>query len=601
MKTLISTTWAVILLPSASALAGTVITDNLPPYTAIINIDARADGAASYSGNYTLWYHPFNTGGSLLQYTLPAGTYSFRVISPGDAASIFPGLTSAQTSQMFSAWTYNSPWITDYLVFDGAAATNFSLPQLFDGSPDPSSYGSAAAAYSGAISSGYCNKIRSDPAGRAGMTFLDRYAFKNNTTLIFVMPDYALGDNGGGVSVLISPSTEFTANWFTVDGGGGESSDGALNIAGSIGQPDAGVMSDGALSVQGGFWPGMLIPPVPALNSNLNFKVYYSTFNYPNDIVGVVNGNGSGNTTIVAGQFPRLSPDGQSLAYHPRRDASFSRDDLAVLNLANNTSTTIVNNSDYLVGFDWTRDSASLFYDLVCSINRINRNGSGNSVVFSVNCYDDAPAVNPADGTLAFHNNAGLATCADNGSGRRQIANTAAGDYWPAWSPDAKWIAFFNGSSYFKIRSDGTERTNLFAKIPGTSVVLNQSAPAAFSPDGQWLVAAFNLNGTNGIYAVAADGRGVCLPILTTPPPAQIYNMVGATIPRTIGVLPTLAISRTGADQAVVSWTPSTPGFVLQECTNLIQNVWANSASGALNPATVPAREGQRFFRLVYQ
>jgi hypothetical protein len=28
-----------------------------------------------------------------------------------------------------SAWTYNSPWLKDYPVFDGAAATNSSIPQ----------------------------------------------------------------------------------------------------------------------------------------------------------------------------------------------------------------------------------------------------------------------------------------------------------------------------------------------------------------------------------------------------------------------------------------------------------------------------------------
>ena len=599
MKTLSSAALAAIQLAALPAFAGSVITANLPPYNAIVNIDAGADGAASFSGNYTLWYHPFNTGGTLLQYTIPAGTYSFRVISPGDAAARFPGLTTAQTNQMFSAWTYNSPWITDYLVFDSVAATDFSIPQLFDGSPDPNSYGSAAAAYSGALSTGYYNKIRSDPAGRAGTTFRDTYTFLSTTTLIFVVPDFGLSDNGGGVSVLVAPASELNVDWSTVDGGGDVSSDGTLNLAGTAGQPDAGAMSDGSLSVQGGFWPALLISPVPPLNTNLNFKVYYSTFNYPNDIVGVVNGDGSGNTTIVAGQCPRLSPDGQWLAYRPRRNSNYMFDDLAVLNLTNHISTTVFYNNDYLVGNDWAHDSSTIHFDVGCSINRMNRDGSG-ITGFGINCYDDAPTVNPVDGSLAFHSSVGLFLSATNGANRQQVANTAGGDYWPAWSPDGQWLAFASGSSYCKIRPDGTGRTNLFSRLPGASLVVNQSQPAAFSPDGQWLVAAFNLNGANGIYAVAADGRGVCLAILTVPPSAQVYNFVGSVVPTAIGEPPTLTVAPADAGQVILSWTPATPGYVLQESTSPNAGSWANTPGGTASPVAVPALGRAKFYRLAH-
>lgn len=44
---------------------------------------------------------------------------------------------------------------------------------------------------------------------------------------------------------------------YTVDGGGGESSGGDLVLRGTIGQPDAGVASDGdTLTLRGGFWNG---------------------------------------------------------------------------------------------------------------------------------------------------------------------------------------------------------------------------------------------------------------------------------------------------------------------------------------------------------
>lgn len=46
----------------------------------------------------------------------------------------------------------------------------------------------------------------------------------------------------------------FSLPWFTFDGGGGRSSGGGLEVVGSIGQPDAGVMAGGEFSLSGGFW-----------------------------------------------------------------------------------------------------------------------------------------------------------------------------------------------------------------------------------------------------------------------------------------------------------------------------------------------------------
>lgn len=193
--------------------AGTVITSNLPANSAIVNISGTQDGAGSFNGDQSLWYSPFYTGGAtqLLEYTVQPVTYGFRVINPTDAAALYPALTAAQTSQIYSAWTYNSPWVTDYLVFDSSAATNSSVPQLFDGAFSNTNgtwytYVSAASAYSAAITGGFYNLIRSGPGGRNGTVFQNSYTFASTTTLIFAVPDYYLPDNSGGVSVLITPA-----------------------------------------------------------------------------------------------------------------------------------------------------------------------------------------------------------------------------------------------------------------------------------------------------------------------------------------------------------------------------------------------------------
>src|SRR5258706_16164272 len=51
---------------------------------------------------------------------------------------------------------------------------------------------------------------------------------------------------------------QLSMNWFTVDGGGGTSSNVAgLSLSFTIGQPDAGpAMTGGALTLTGGFWVG---------------------------------------------------------------------------------------------------------------------------------------------------------------------------------------------------------------------------------------------------------------------------------------------------------------------------------------------------------
>lgn len=191
-----------------TASAGTVINTNLPVGTSIVNIDARADGAGSFNGDQSLWFQPTPTAPSV---TLPAGTYRFRIINPSDAATLYPNLTSTQRNQIYSGWTFNSPWVENYFVFKSSALSDPSEFQLFDGALDPAgtSYSSADAAYSGTIANGYYNKIRPAPPGRSGTAACDYqsgglYTLSATTTLLFVIPDSGLFDNSGGVSVVVT-------------------------------------------------------------------------------------------------------------------------------------------------------------------------------------------------------------------------------------------------------------------------------------------------------------------------------------------------------------------------------------------------------------
>ena len=49
-------------------------------------------------------------------------------------------------------------------------------------------------------------------------------------------------------------AADYSIDWLTIDGGGGTSTNGPYALTGTIGQPDAGAMSGGNFTLQGGFW-----------------------------------------------------------------------------------------------------------------------------------------------------------------------------------------------------------------------------------------------------------------------------------------------------------------------------------------------------------
>lgn len=179
--------------------------------------------------------------------------------------------------------------------------------------------------------------------------------------------------------------------------------------------------------------------------------------------------------------------------------------------LSSGVETRVVSNPDFIVGFDWTPDGTALVYDVGGEIRRIDREGLSSQLVLNARGYDDAPAVRPTDGRLAFHNasreGGGVFTAAATGAGRARVPNTQPGDYWPTWSADGQWLAFLRtdgaATGYYKVKPDGTGLTRL---SPDGFVA--PDSPAGWTPDGAAVLAAGTLNGVAGLYALAADGGG---------------------------------------------------------------------------------------------
>ncbi|MBI5385939.1 MAG: hypothetical protein HZA90_14770 [Verrucomicrobia bacterium] len=55
----------------------------------------------------------------------------------------------------------------------------------------------------------------------------------------------------------------YVSDWFTLDGGGGTSSNSQYSVSGTLGQPDTGTMSGGQFTLHGGFWGILAAVPTP--------------------------------------------------------------------------------------------------------------------------------------------------------------------------------------------------------------------------------------------------------------------------------------------------------------------------------------------------
>jgi len=104
---------------------------------------------------------------------------------------------------------------------------------------------------------------------------------------------------------------------------------------------------------------------------------------------------------------------------------------------------------------------------------------------------------------------------------------------------------------------------------------------------------------TGGVYAVSGTiGQPDAGGLLTN----GQYSVTGGfwVLPQAVQVVgaPMLIIAPATPGNATISWTPNTPGFVLQETWSLSPANWTNSVSGAANPITVPAAAPTKFYRL---
>lgn len=73
----------------------------------------------------------------------------------------------------------------------------------------------------------------------------------------------------GILGTSLAAAETFDLTWNTIDGGGvNGSTGGVFELSGTIGQPDAGLLSGGVFTLAGGFWSGIQLPCPADLNQN---------------------------------------------------------------------------------------------------------------------------------------------------------------------------------------------------------------------------------------------------------------------------------------------------------------------------------------------
>src|ERR1035437_3483737 len=130
------------------------------------------------------------------------------------------------------------------------------------------------------------------------------------------------------------------------------------------------------------------------------------------------------------------------------------------------------------------------------------------------------------------------------------------------------------------------------------------SAQAWFSLDGATRLVRFNQDATGDFHDWYSPGGqtsrvqdAFATPGATPNPTVELIalDVIGYHF-----LVPSIAIAKAGNGATTISWPPDTPGFALQESTNLLSAAWINSASGSNNPVTVTTTTAIKFYRVFH-
>ncbi|EEF62967.1 hypothetical protein Cflav_PD5602 [Pedosphaera parvula Ellin514] len=335
----------------------------------------------------------------------------------------------------------------------------------------------------------------------------------------------------------------------------------------------------------------------PIFNTNqvtisYNGTIFYSRRSGTTGSIWSIDLDGAGDDYITSGIRPRVSHDGQWMAFLREGNPFAGQGNIWVRNLVSGLEQRILVNTNSIVSYDWDLSGTNLVIDYACKLWRLGLNGSLALLPLNENCADVAPVVNPLDGRLAYFNlnpnalNPGISvTTPDLATGVHFNLNVF-GASWPSWSPDGQNLVFVDSNDYssvdkgtnlYLVHSDGTgvhQMTRLNAAPNGFP------HGAIWSPSGDALVSAGTVNGTNGLYVLPLfDDVCACTALRLPTTPGDPIDFVGsiavAAAPQPQFGKPGLFI-RLDPNDVVVYWSTNYVGYVLEATGNAtVTSVWS--------------------------
>ena len=346
-----------------------------------------------------------------------------------------------------------------------------------------------------------------------------------------------------------------------------------------------------------------------------------------NDSIWAINLDGNGEMFITEGARPRVSRDGQWLAFLREGGAVTTQGNLWVRKLSTGVETRIFTNTDAILGFDWNGTN-ELVFDNNCLLYRQQLNGAAIQLPLALTpqCLNGAPVVNPVDGRLAFQNlnpNAtGVYFTPPDWASRTKVPEPGTLRLrWPAWSFDGARLAmadrtssaFINtGVNLWTAAADGSNLQQITALTEPTGGFPHG---AIWTPDGRALVGAGRIGGINGLWviALAADGSEChCPPRLLPTSAGGEIDFVGSILSSAKGASSSYVnlglFIRLDPSVLVVYWTTNYDGFTLESATELPAGLLWSSVTGPYFRAgpyfeyreSRAALLSQKYFRLHY-
>jgi Tol biopolymer transport system component len=330
--------------------------------------------------------------------------------------------------------------------------------------------------------------------------------------------------------------------------------------------------------------PPAFVPPPNVILSPVGTIFYGRRSVADTGTIWAINYDGSDDTYVTTGVRPRVSRDGNWMAFMRGDNEFSSQGSLWLRNLQTGQEEFLFRNDGTVVCYDWTLDGTGLIMDYDCGIWLLGTNGVFTQLL-ATDCYEEAPVLNPVDGRIAFHDlnpgdqaADGLYVAPPGANNPQLIVSTVPGASWPEWSPDGKDLSFVDdnnfgsldtGTNLWVVAPDGSN-LNRICDFDGTTNHFPHGA--LWSPDSSSLVGAGTLYGTNGLWIIPLNfDRTDCqgAPTLLPTTPGDAIDFAGSIIvARPPPNVPNLAV-QSGTNGLIISWSTNFPTYTLEYTLNL--------------------------------